>query len=135
MSDEFRSDTSPLTHRSSLIAHRSPLRRVAITGLGAVTPVGNDVATMWATLLAGRSGVAPIATFDASGFSVRIAAEVKGFDPVAAVDPRIRKYATRHLAFAMGAAKEALRDAGTHPTHDDATRWGCVIGMGMMGGV
>lgn len=124
-----------MTHPPSLVAHRSPVRRVAVTGLGAVTPVGNDVTTMWAALLAGRSGVAPIATFDASGFPVRIAAEVKGFDAAAAVDPRLRKYATRHLAFAMGAAGEALRDAGTSPTAGDATRWGCVVGTGMMGGV
>ena len=55
-------------------------RRVAITGLGLVTPVGNDVATTWNAVLTGRSGTAPISLFDASGFSTRIAAEVKGFD-------------------------------------------------------
>ena len=60
-------------------------RRVAITGLGLVTPVGNDVATAWNALLAGRSGVAPISLFDASGFPVRIASEVKGFDPLTAI--------------------------------------------------
>lgn len=124
-----------LTHRSSHSAHRSPpQRRVAVTGIGAVTPVGNDVPAMWASLLAGRSGVAPIAGFDASGFAVRIAAEVKDFDRAAAVpDARLRKYATRHHAFALGAAGEALRDAGTRPSADDATRWGCVVGAGMMG--
>jgi len=58
----------------------NPRRRVAITGLGLVTPVGNDVASTWAALLAGRSGAARIASFDASGFPVRIAAEVKGLD-------------------------------------------------------
>ncbi|MGW8183712.1 MAG: beta-ketoacyl synthase N-terminal-like domain-containing protein, partial [Burkholderiales bacterium] len=63
-------------------------RRVAITGLGLVTPVGLDVASTWDALLAGRSGAAPISLFDASGFPVRIAAEVKGFDPAAAIDDR-----------------------------------------------
>ena len=58
----------------------STIRRVAITGIGLVTPVGNDVATTWNALLAGRSGGAPITLFDASGFPVRIAAEVKDFD-------------------------------------------------------
>jgi 3-oxoacyl-(acyl-carrier-protein) synthase len=109
-------------------------RRVAVTGLGVVTPVGNDVSTMWTSLLEGRSGVAPIETFDASGFPVRIAAAVKNFDADAAVpDPRWRKYATRHHAFALQAAAEALRDANTRPTAQDATRWGCVVGAGMMG--
>ena len=63
-------------------------RRVAITGLGLVTPVGNDVAATWDALLAGKSGVAPITHFDASGFPVRIAAEVKKFDPRHAIEDR-----------------------------------------------
>jgi len=63
-------------------------RRVAITGLGLVTPVGNDVRSTWAALLAGRSGGAPVSLFDASGFPVRIAAEVKGFDAAAVLDDR-----------------------------------------------
>ena len=72
----------------------SQRRRVAITGLGLVTPVGNDVASTWDALLGARSGAARIASFDASGFPVRIAAEVKGFDDAAAGDrkrPRVAR--------------------------------------------
>ena len=109
-------------------------RRVAITGVGLVTPVGNDVATTWSALLAGRSGVAPITLFDASGFPVRIAAEVKGFDLERAIDDRkLLKFANRSHRFALAAAEQALRDAGIRPTAADAARWGCAVGTGMMG--
>jgi beta-ketoacyl-acyl-carrier-protein synthase II len=109
-------------------------RRVAVTGLGLVTPVGNDVATSWQALLAGRSGVAPVTLFDASGFSTRIAAEVKGFDPRAVVDDRkLLKFANRSHTFALAAADEAMRDAGIRPTAETATRWGVSVGTGMMG--
>ena len=109
-------------------------RRVAITGLGLVTPAGNDVASTWRTLLAGASVAAPISLFDASGFSTRIAAEVKGFDAGRVIDDRkLLKSANRSHAFAIAAADQAIRDAGIHPTPETATRWGCVVGTGMMG--
>ncbi len=109
-------------------------RRVAITGLGLVTPVGNDVATTWDALLAGRSGTAPISLFDASGFSTRIAAEVKGFDDAAiTADRKLMKFANRSHRFALAAAEQAIRDAGIGPTNDDRDRWGCAVGTGMMG--
>jgi beta-ketoacyl-acyl-carrier-protein synthase II len=109
-------------------------RRVAITGLGLVTPVGNDVATTWDALRAGRSGGAPITLFDASGFPVRIAAEVKGFDPAAAIDDRkLLKFANRSHGFALAAAEQAFTDAGVRPTAATATRWGCAVGTGLMG--
>jgi len=109
-------------------------RRVAITGLGLVTPAGNDVARTWEALLAGRSGVAPVTLFDASGFSTRIAAEVKDFDPRAVIDDRkLLKYANRSHGFALAAAEEAMRDAGIRPTAEDAARWGLSVGTGMMG--
>ena len=112
----------------------SPRRRVAITGLGLVTPTGNDVATTWSALLEGRSGVAPITVFDASGFSTRIAAEVKGFDDVVVdVDRKLLKFANRSHRFALGAATQAMRDAGIAPTAATAARWGCSVGTGMMG--
>ncbi len=63
-------------------------RRVGITGIGLLTPVGNDTASSWKALVAGRSGVAPITRFDASGMDVKIAAEVKGFDPLAVYGPQ-----------------------------------------------
>jgi beta-ketoacyl-acyl-carrier-protein synthase II len=109
-------------------------RRVAITGLGLVTPAGQDVPTTWDALLAGRSGVAPITLFDASGFPVRIAAEVKGFSDAHLIDDRkLLKFANRSHRFALAAAEQALRDAGIRPTPDTATRWGCAVGAGMMG--
>ena len=109
-------------------------RRVAITGLGAVTPLGNNTATTWDALLAGRSGVTPITSFDATGFPVRIAAEVKGFDPRTAIDDRkLLKFASRYNGFALAAAEEAIRDAGIHPESETGARWGCAVGTGMMG--
>jgi beta-ketoacyl-acyl-carrier-protein synthase II len=109
-------------------------RRVAITGLGLVTPVGNDVASTWKSLLAGKSGGAPISLFDASGFPVRIASEVKGFDPLAAIgDRKLLKLANRSHSFALAAAEQALTDAGIRPTHETGERWGCAVGTGMMG--
>jgi 3-oxoacyl-(acyl-carrier-protein) synthase len=109
-------------------------RRVAITGVGLVTPVGNDVATTWSAVLEGRSGVGPISIFDASGFSTRIAAEVKDFDAsVLGADRKLLKFANRSHRFALGAAEQAMRDAGIAPTAATATRWGCSVGTGMMG--
>ena len=114
--------------------HTSRRRRVAITGLGLVTPVGNDVATTWSAVLEGRSGVAPISIFDASGFSTRIAAEVKDFTTAAlGADRKLLKFANRSHRFALGAAEQAMRDAGISPTAATATRWGCSVGTGMMG--
>jgi len=109
-------------------------RRVAITGIGLVTPLGNDVAATWHALLAGKSGVAPITHFDASGFPVRIAAEVKELDPRHAIDDRkLLKLATRSHVLGLAAAEEALRDAGIRPEASDATRWACVVGSGKTG--
>jgi len=86
-------------------------RRAVITGLGAITPIGNDAPTYWANLLAGVSGAGPITTFDASAFDVRIAAEVKGFDPTAAMDRKMVRRMTRFIHFAVAAAAEAIEDA------------------------
>jgi 3-oxoacyl-[acyl-carrier-protein] synthase II len=98
-------------------------RRVAITGLGLVTPAGNDVASSWKTLLEGRSRVATITRFDASGFPVRIAAEVKGFDPAAAIEDRkLLKFANRSHGFALAAAEEAMRDAEIRPSEKSGRR-------------
>jgi len=107
--------------------------RVAITGVGLVTPLGHDSTSTWKALSAGRSGVGAISSFDAGGFPVRIAAEVKGFDARAAIDDRkLLKFANRAHGFALGAAEEAVRDAGVRPERSTATRWGCVVGSGMM---
>jgi 3-oxoacyl-[acyl-carrier-protein] synthase II len=112
----------------------SPHRRVAITGLGLVTPLGNSAAATWRALLEGQSGIAPIAGFDAGGYPVRIAAEVKDFDPLArGANRKLLKHATRHVRFALAAAAEAMDDAAVSPSPQTAPRWGCVVGSGMMG--
>jgi 3-oxoacyl-(acyl-carrier-protein) synthase len=107
-------------------------RRVAVTGVGLVTPVGNDVATTWDALLAGRSGGAEISLFDASGFSTHIAAEVKDFRNTLVTDRKLLKFTNRSHRFMLEAAEQALRDAGIRPAADDAHRWGCAVGAGMM---
>jgi beta-ketoacyl-acyl-carrier-protein synthase II len=109
-------------------------RRVAITGIGLVTPVGNDVATTWAALDDVKSGAAPITLFDASGFPTRIAAEVKQFDERVITAPRkLLNQANRSQRFALAAAEQAMLDAGIEPTDADRERWGCAVGTGMMG--
>ena len=110
------------------------VRRVAITGLGLVTPLGHDAASTWGALLAGHSGVASITGFDASGFPVRIAAEVKDFDAARVIEDRkLLKFTNRFHRFALAAADQAIRDAGVRPHGGTAARWGCVVGSGMMG--
>ncbi len=107
-------------------------RRVAVTGVGMVTPVGHDVERTWTALLAGNSGGREISLFDASGFPVHIAAEVKDFALAAPVPRKLLKYANRSQLFALEAAEQALADAGIRPTPEDAERWGCAVGAGMM---
>jgi beta-ketoacyl-acyl-carrier-protein synthase II len=112
----------------------NPRRRVAITGIGMVTPVGNDAQATWTNLLAGRSGVGQIQGFDASGFPTRIGAEVKRFDGESVIaDRKLLKFATRTHRFALAASEEALRDAGIRPEASTCRRWGFSVGAGMMG--
>ncbi|HYX87193.1 MAG TPA: beta-ketoacyl-ACP synthase II [Gaiellales bacterium] len=108
------------------------MRRVAITGIGAVTPVGNDVPTTWDNLVSGRSGVDVIRAFDADGFPVNIAAEVKDFDPTAAMSAKEVRRTGNDVHFAVAAAMEAAADAEL--TVDDPARTGVIIGS-VMGGL
>jgi 3-oxoacyl-[acyl-carrier-protein] synthase II len=87
-------------------------RRAVITGLGAVTPIGNDYPTFWANAKAGVSGGGPITHFDASNLDVRIAAEVKDFDPSTGMDRKMARRMSRFIHFAMAAGKEAVADSG-----------------------
>lgn len=87
-------------------------RRAVVTGLGAVTPIGNDVPTFWSNLVAGVSGVAPISSFDASGLEVRIAAEVKGFEPKDWMDFKQARRMSRFAQLAVAAARQAIDDSG-----------------------
>jgi len=107
------------------------MRRVAVTGLGAVTPLGNDVPTMWEAALAGRSGIDWIRSFDASEFPVRIAAEVKDFDATTAASPKEVRKLDRNVLLALGAAREAMGDAALNGF--DPTRVGVVFGSAIGG--
>jgi len=109
-------------------------RRVVVTGLGAITPVGNDVATTWRALVDGRSGAAPITHFDASTFPVRFACEVKGFDPLSVMDRKEAKRADVYTQFAVGAALEAMQHAGlADGTGYDPEATGVILGSGIGG--
>jgi 3-oxoacyl-[acyl-carrier-protein] synthase II len=105
--------------------------RVAVTGLGAVTPVGNDVASTWLAARAGESGVDFIRAFDPSGFPVRIAAEVKDFDPTGVASPKEVRKLDRNVLLALKAANEAVADAGLDGFDPD--RVGIVFGSAIGG--
>lgn len=107
-------------------------RRVAITGLGVVSPLGLNVHSTWQHLIAGHSGVAPIRHFDASSFPTKIAAEVKGFQPRPELCGKQARFATHFTHYALEAAFQAFEDAGIWPSSHTAKRWGAVVGAGMM---
>jgi 3-oxoacyl-[acyl-carrier-protein] synthase II len=109
-------------------------RRVVITGLGAVTPLGNTVVETWQALLAGKSGVGIIQRFDASGFSTRIAAEVKNFDPLLSMDPKDLKKTDTFIHYALEASRQAMQDANLTSLEEPlASRAGVAIGSGIGG--
>jgi len=109
------------------------LRRVVVTGLGAVTPIGNDVAEYWEGLRSGRNGVAPITLFDASRHACRFAAEVKNFDPGGWLEPKESKRWDRFCQFGVVAAKQAVGHAGLEIDAATAPRVGVSIGSGVGG--
>ncbi|MGI9149550.1 MAG: beta-ketoacyl-ACP synthase II [Chloroflexota bacterium] len=103
-------------------------RRVVVTGLGAITPVGNSVPKTWDNLLAGCSGIAPITLFDTSGFGVRIGGEVKDFKPEALIPSKELRHMDRGAKFALVAAKEAVADAGLDVPASCPERVGIILG-------
>src|SRR5215210_3163304 len=107
------------------------MRRVAVTGLGAITPIGLDAPSTWAAATAGESGIDFIESFDASEFPVRIAGEVKGFDPSAVAPAKEARRMDRNVLLALGAAQEAWRDAGVNGV--DPARAGVVVGSAIGG--
>jgi len=109
------------------------LQRVVVTGLGAVTPIGNTVADYWTGLTSGRNGVAPITLFDASAHACRFAAEVKAFDPSGYLEAKEAKRWDRFCKFGVVAAKQALADSGLEITDANAHRIGISIGSGVGG--
>jgi 3-oxoacyl-[acyl-carrier-protein] synthase II len=110
-------------------------RRVVVTGLGAITPVGRTMASTWESIVAGRSGAGPIRLFDTTDYKVSIAAEVSDFDPADHFDPKEARRLDRCSQFALVAAKEAMADAGLEldPDSEEAERAGAVIGVGFGG--
>ena len=109
------------------------LQRVVVTGLGAVTPIGNTVADYWEGLTSARNGVEAITLFDAAQHACRFAAEVKSFDPSGFIEPKDAKRWDRFCKFGVVAAKQALADSGLTITPDNAHRIGVSIGSGVGG--
>src|SRR5213078_395627 len=103
--------------------------------MGAITPVGNDVATTWRALIGGKSGTAPITKFDASNFPVRFAAEVKGFNPLDFMERKEAKRADQYTQYAVAAARQAMKDAGLADGRNgtDPDRVGVIVGSGIGG--
>ena len=108
-------------------------RRVVVTGLGAVSPVGNDVQSSWEALLAGRSGIGPITRFDASGLGCRIAGEVRNFDLGAYISPKEARRMDTFIHYGIAASVQAIKDSGIEVTDSNRDRIGCVIGSGIGG--
>ncbi|MDE0946180.1 MAG: beta-ketoacyl synthase N-terminal-like domain-containing protein, partial [Sphingobium sp.] len=116
------------------------MRRVVVTGLGMVSPLGGDVETTWKNIIASKSGAATITRFDPTDYKCRIACEVKpkeheyGFDPYLEVDHKIQRQVDLFIVFGIAAASEALRDAGLlNMTEEERLRAGCSIGSGIGG--
>src|SRR5205823_2444928 len=111
------------------------MRRVAVTGLGAVTPLGNDARSTWRAAIGGESGIDWIRSFDATGFPVRVGAEVKDFDATAVASPKEVRKLERNVLLSLAAAKEAIGDAGLNGF--DPMRVGIVFGtaIGGIGGI
>jgi 3-oxoacyl-[acyl-carrier-protein] synthase II len=108
-------------------------RRVVITGLGTVNPLGLNVRDTWRGLLAGASGIAPITLFDTKDFKVRFGGEVKGFNPEPVIDVRSARRLDRFTQFAIVAAAEAVADSGLDFAKEDPFRCGCIFGSGIGG--
>jgi len=115
-------------------AHRFlPRRRVVITGMGAVSPLGNDVSTMWAAARVGRCGIAPVEAYDASSMKVHLAGEVRNLDTEAFVDRQVTRRQERFTQFALVAARQAFDESGLDMRDEDTGRCGCLIASGIGG--
>ena len=106
-------------------------RRVVITGMGAVTPIGNNVEDFWANIKKGTVGVGPITKIDTSDYKAHLAAEVKDFDPLQYMDKKSARRMEDFSQYAVAAAKEAMEDAGLDMEKEDSFRVGCAVGCGI----
>ncbi|HRA36508.1 MAG TPA: beta-ketoacyl-ACP synthase II [Pseudomonadota bacterium] len=108
-------------------------RRVVVTGLGIISPVGNDIATAWKNVVEGRSGIGPITHFDVSAFATRIAGEVRDFDPTRWIAPKDVKKMDPFIQYGLAAALDAVKDSGLGITEANADRCGAALGAGIGG--
>ena len=108
-------------------------RRIVVTGLGCVSPVGNDVHSAWDSVVNGRSGIGPLTEVDAENFSCRIAGEIRDFDLSPYMSPKEARKSDRFIHYGMAAAIQAIEDAGLPETPEDPTRYGVAIGAGIGG--
>ena len=108
-------------------------RRVVVTGVGAVTPIGNDGPSYWESLREGKNGVDRITRFDTEDYEIKIAAEVKGFDVTQFIDPKEARRMDPFTHYGMVAGEEAVRDSGLNPENEDPSRIGVVISSGIGG--
>jgi 3-oxoacyl-[acyl-carrier-protein] synthase II len=108
-------------------------RRVVVTGLGIVSPVGNDVASAWDSIVNGRSGIGPVTSFDPTGFATTIAGEVRDFDPTKWIPPKDAKKMDEFIHYGVAASFMALDDSGLQVTDENAERIGVIVGSGIGG--
>src|SRR3977135_3870179 len=108
-------------------------RRVAVTGMGFITPIGNDMETVWSNMVEGVSGVGLITRFDTTGFDTKIAAEVKDFDPEQYMDRKTARHIGRYCQFALAASKQALAESGLQPGDMDPDAVGVIVSSGIGG--
>jgi 3-oxoacyl-[acyl-carrier-protein] synthase II len=108
-------------------------RRVVVTGMGIISPVGNDIATAWDNILKGVSGIGPVTHFDATAYATRIAGQVKGFDPAQWIAPKEIKKMDPFIHYGIAAGTQALRDSGLEVTEENAPRIGVAVAAGIGG--
>ena len=106
-------------------------RRVVVTGLGAVTPIGNTAEAFWAGVRAGKVGIGPITKFDTADYKVKIAAEVKDFDPKSRLDSKAARRMETFSQYAVAASLEAAENAGLSMAEEDPFRVGVIVGSGI----
>src|SRR5688500_8359604 len=108
-------------------------RRVVVTGMGLVSPLGNDLTTSWDGIVNGRSGIGPVTSFDASAFTTQIAGEIRNFDPATFVSPKDAKKMDPFIHYGIAASFMALDDSGLEITEANAERIGAIVGSGIGG--
>src|SRR5215469_9789200 len=114
-------------------SHSNGRRRVAVTGMGFVTPIGNDQETVWSNMVEGVSGIGPLTRFDSTGYDTKIAGEVKGFNAEDYMDRKTARHIGRYCQFALGAAKQALAQARLNPAEMDPDEVGVIVSSGIGG--